>query len=220
MSHSAEIHTFLRIVGAEHCVAGLTAGINVGMIAENREGMECQRTGRNMDNAGKQLTGHLVHVRNHKEQALRSGVGGGESTGGKGAVNSAGGAAFGLHFRYLHFSAKEVLSACCGILVGFISHYGRRRDGVDRSNVGKRVGYVSHGVVAVHGFHFSCHVFFFLLKEFLEKNLKCDAMLTMRLVRKRENEFAVCGKSRISAHTPQKSILRRLADIAIHHRIF
>ena len=172
MSHSSEVHTFLRIVGAEHSVTCLTAGVNVGMIAKNGKSVECQRTCRNMDNAGEQLTGHLVHVRNHKEQALRSGVGGGESTGGKGAVNSAGGAAFGLHFRYLHFSAKEVLSACCGILVGFISHYGRRRDGVDRSNVGKRVGYVSHGVVAVHGFHFSCHVFFFLLKEFFRKEFE------------------------------------------------
>ena len=167
MRHCAEVHTFLRIVGAEHGVAGLTAGINVGMIAEDGERVERQRTGGNMDNAGKQLTGHLVHVGDHQEQTLGSGVGGGKRTCRKGAVHSAGRAAFGLHFSDLHFSAEEVLSACRGILVGFIRHYGRRRDGVNGSNVGKRVGYVSHGVVAVHGFHFSGHVVCFLLKEFL-----------------------------------------------------
>ncbi|CCX37220.1 putative uncharacterized protein [Clostridium sp. CAG:1013] len=160
MGHGAQVHDFLGAIGAQHGVTGLTAGIHVGMVAEDVQRVGSQRTSGNVDDAGQQLTGHLVHVGDHQQQALRSGVGGGESTGRQGAVHSASGASLGLHFGDPDFSAEQVLAACSGILVGLIRHHGRGRDGVDGSNVGKRIRYMRGGAVTIHGFHFSCHEVF------------------------------------------------------------
>ena len=70
MGYGAEVHYLLRGVGAQHCIAGLSTCIYIGMIAEDRQRMGRKRTGRNMNNAREQLAGHFVHVRDHKKQSL------------------------------------------------------------------------------------------------------------------------------------------------------
>ena len=159
VSNGAEIHTFLRIVGAEHRVTCLTAGIDVGVVAEDGKCVAGQRTSGYVDNAGEQLARHFVHVGDHQEQALRSGVGGSERTCRERAVNSTCCAALRLHLSNLNFSSEKVFQTVCRVLVGQVSHYGRRGDGIDSSNIGKRVGNVSDSAVTIHGFHFSCHWF-------------------------------------------------------------
>ena len=158
VSHSAEVHNFLRAVGAQHCITGLAACIDVGMVTEDVQSVGSNAASGNVDNARQQLAGHLVHVRDHQEQALRSGVGGGKSTSRQRTVNCTSSAGLRLHLRYAYFTAEKILSAGSSILIGLISHNGRRRDRIDRSNVGKRIRNMRGGVVAIHGLHFSCHL--------------------------------------------------------------
>ena len=52
MGHSAQVHDLLRGVGAEHGITGLAAGIHVGMVAEDIQGMGSHCTGGDVYNAG------------------------------------------------------------------------------------------------------------------------------------------------------------------------
>ena len=152
----AEVHDLLRAVGAQHRIAGLTAGIHVGVIAEDAQGMRGQGTGRNMNDARQELAGHLVHIRDHEQQALRGGIGGRQSTGSQRAVNGARSAGLRLHLRDLDLAPKQVLPVGGGILVRLVSHRRGRRDRIDGGNVGKRIGNMRGRAVAIHGFHLSC----------------------------------------------------------------
>ncbi len=88
--HGGQIHDLLRVGLGEHGEAGLAAGHNVGMVAENVQRVGGNRTRGNMEYARQQLASDLVHVRDHQEQALRSGVGGGQRAGCERAVHGAG----------------------------------------------------------------------------------------------------------------------------------
>ena len=88
-----EIHNFLRVIGAKHCITGLAAGINIRMIAENIQRMGRYAACRYMNYRRKKLTGDLIHIRDHEKKTLRRRVSGCERTGGKRAVNCAGSAA-------------------------------------------------------------------------------------------------------------------------------
>ena len=39
MRYGAQVHNLLRAVGAEHGIAGLAAGVNVGVVAEDAQGV-------------------------------------------------------------------------------------------------------------------------------------------------------------------------------------
>ncbi len=157
MSYGAQVHDFLRIGAGQHSEAGLTAGHNVLMVAENGQSVGSQSAGGAMNDARQQLAGDLVHIGDHQQQALRSGVGGGQRAGRQGAVNSAGGAGLGLHLNNAHFLPEDVFLTIGGPLVGQVSHNGRGSDGVNRRHVCKRIRDVSRGGITVHGFHFSSH---------------------------------------------------------------
>ena len=159
MGHRAEIHDLLRGIGAEHGKAGLTAGVNVRMVAEDGQRVAGHGAGRNVDDARQKLACNLVHVRDHEKKALGRGVGGGQRARGQRAVNCAGGAGLRLHLGHPYRLTEEVCFAHRSHLIGFFGHVGRRGDGVDRGNVGKGIRYVCGGRVAVHGLGFSCHVF-------------------------------------------------------------
>ena len=163
MSHSAEIHHLLRAVRAEHRIAGLAAGINIGMITKNVQRMCGNAAGGNIDDARQQLASDLIHIRDHQKKALGCGVGRGERAGCKGAVNSACRAALRLHFSELYLLTEQVFLAGCGHLIGLLRHHGRRRDRVNSGNFGERIGYVCRGAITVHGLGFSCHTQYFLL---------------------------------------------------------
>ena len=158
VSNSTEVHNFLRAVSAQHCITGLTASVDVGVIAENVQRMGSNATCGYVDNAREQLASHLVHVRDHQEKTLGSSISCCECAGCERTVNSTSCTGLGLHLCYADFTAKYVLSASSSVLVGFISHNGRRRDRVDSSNVCERVRNVSSSIVTIHGFHDSCHL--------------------------------------------------------------
>ncbi len=165
VSNRAEVHDFLRVGFRKHCETGLTAGIHVGMVAENVKRVRSNATRRNMDNAGKQFACDLVHIRDHEQKALRSRVCSGKSTCGKASVNGACCTCFRLHFGHLDSFTENVSCRFAedvfiigGPCVGHFSHRAGRSDRVDSGNFRKRVADVRGGGVTVHGDFLSCHV--------------------------------------------------------------
>jgi hypothetical protein len=116
-----------------------------------------------MDNAGEQLTRDLIHVGDHEKQTLGCGIGGGKSTGCKGAVNGTGSTGLRLHFYNLDRVTHDVLQTAGTPGVGYVCHYGRGGDGIDGSYFGKRIRGMRRRGVAVHGKFLSCHEMCFLL---------------------------------------------------------
>ena len=159
MSNGSKVHDLLNIALAEHCKAGLAAGHDIRMVAEDAERMACDGTGGDMEHGGKKLACHLVHVGYHKEQTLGSGVGGGKSTCVQAAVDSACRTGLCLHLLHLNGAAEDVLLTLCRPLVNEICHGAGRGDGVYCRYFRKRIAYMCSCLVAVHCFEFSCHNF-------------------------------------------------------------
>ena len=126
------------------------------MIAEDRQGVRGQGTGRAVDDAGQQLAGDLVHIGDHQQQTLGCGVGGGQSTGGQRAVDSTGSTCLRLHLNNLDSVAKDVLPTGSGPLIHIVGHGAGGGNGVDASNLSKGIADVSGSSIAVHGLKFSC----------------------------------------------------------------
>ena len=155
--HGGEIHHFLHVALAQHGETGLAAGHDVGVIAEDVQRVGRNSTGGDVEHAGELLSRDLVHVRDHQQQTLRGRVGGGQSTGTEGAVHCAGSTGFGLHLDDLDLAAEDVFQAICRPLVDQVGHRGGRRNGINCRNFTESIAYVSRSIIAVHGFHFSCH---------------------------------------------------------------
>ena len=155
MCNGGQIHDFLRVGLAEHGEAGLTAGHDVGMIAENVQRMGRDGTSRDVEHAGQLLRRDLVHIRDHQQQTLRRRIGGRQSACAEGAVNRTGRTGLRLHLGNLDAGAEDVLQTCGRPLVDKVRHRGGRRNGINTGDLGICIGYVSRGIIAVHGFEFT-----------------------------------------------------------------
>ena len=122
VSNWSEVHDLLNVALAEHGKAGLAAGHDVGVVAEDAQRVGSQSTSGDVEHAGEQLAGYLIHVRDHQKKTLRSGVGGGQSAGVQGAVHCAGCAGFCLHLLHLDGAAEDVLLSLCRPLVNKVCH--------------------------------------------------------------------------------------------------
>ena len=122
MSNGSEVHDLLDVALAEHGKAGLAAGHDVGVVAEDAQGVGGKCACGDVENAGQQLACDLVHVGDHQEQTLRSGVGGGQSAGVEGAVHCTGRTGFCLHLLHLDGAAEDVLLSLCRPLVNKVCH--------------------------------------------------------------------------------------------------
>ncbi|MCD8141290.1 MAG: hypothetical protein LUE17_16270 [Planctomycetaceae bacterium] len=151
VGHGAHIHRFLRTARGQQGKAGLAAGHDVRVIAEDGKGVDRHGAGRDMEDAGQQFSGYLVHVGYHQEQALAGRVGCGEGARPERAVDGACRAAFRLHFRQAHGLAEHVLAPGGAPFVHQFRHRRRRRDRKDARDFGKEIRYVRRGRVAVHG---------------------------------------------------------------------
>ncbi len=150
LGDQGRIHDFLDAVGGEHGPADLTAGHDILVVAENREGGGGDGPGGDMEDGRGQFPGDLVHVGDHQQEALRGGEGGGEGAGLQRAVHGAGGPAFGLQFGDGRHGAPEVGAAFGCPLVGPFAHVRGRRDGINRSDFVGLEGDVGGGFVAVN----------------------------------------------------------------------
>ena len=158
MGHGGQVHDLLHIALAQHGKAGLAAGHYIAVVAEDVQRLGGHGTGGHMEHGGQLLGCDLVHIGDHQQQALGSGIGSGQSAGAERAVNGTGCAGLGLHLHHFDLGAKDVFQTVSGPLVHKVGHGRRRGDGVDGRYFRERIGYMRRGVVAIHGFHFSNHV--------------------------------------------------------------
>ena len=158
MSNSRQVHDFLRVGLAQHCETGLAASHNVRVIAENVQRVRSYGTRRYVEDTGEQLACDLVHVRDHQQKTLRSGVGGGQSACSERAVNRTSCACLGLHLDYLNRVAEDVLLASGSPLVNVVCHGARGGNRIDTRDFSKCIRHMSRSSITVHGLHFSCHV--------------------------------------------------------------
>ena len=168
VSHSTQIHDFLGVGLSQHSETGLTASVDVGVIAEDIQSVRSHATGGHVEDAGEKLTGDLVHVGDHEEQTLGCGVGGGQRTCVQGAVDSTGGACLGFHLHHVDGGTEDVLESLCRPLVYPVSHGAGRGNRVNAGDFGESIAYRSGCLVTVHGHFFSddCHFRKFLLENF------------------------------------------------------
>ena len=157
MSHGTEVHDLLLVGLAEHCITGLTTCVYVGVVAEYVQRVRGDAARRDVDNAGKQLACHFVHIGDHKEQTLGGCIGGGESAGGKRAVNGTRGTCLGLHFDHFYSFTENVAGGLAEKVlvgsrpcVGDLGHRARGSDGVDGGDFGEGIRNVCRSGVAVH----------------------------------------------------------------------
>ena len=156
VSDEREIHDFLYGVGCEHRETCLTTSHYVGMIAEDVEGVSGKSPRADVEHAGEQFARNLVHIRNHKEQALRRRIRHGKRARAERAVYRARGARLGLHFRKAEFLSEHIGSARRG---PFVRNFRHGRGGgyrVDSRDFRKGVGNVAGGGVTVDSqfFHY------------------------------------------------------------------
>ena len=163
MCDRTQVHNFLGIGLSQHRETGLTASVNVGVVTEDVQCVARNGTCGNMEYAGKQFASDLVHVRDHQKKALRSRVGGRERTGCKRAVNGARRASFGLHLRNLNGGSEDIFETLRRPLIYVVGHGTGRGDRINTGDFSKSIGYMSRGIVAVHGLPFSTHLKFLLL---------------------------------------------------------
>ena len=139
---------------------------------------------------------HLVHVGDHQQQTLRSGVGGGQSTSGQRAVDGTCSTSFGLHLNNLDGVAKDVLPAGSRPLINVVGHGAGRGDGIDASYFAKCVADVGGSGIAVHSFEFSCQnkippkVFKFRPVYHSTSNRICKAFI--RVITRKNMEKRIC----------------------------
>ena len=155
----------LDAAGGEHGKAGLAAGHDVLVVAEDGEGVRGEGAGRYVEYGGKEFARDLVHVRNHEQETLRGGEGAGEGACLEGAVDGAGGTGFTLHFGDFYGFAPEVLLALGGPFVDVLRHCGGRCDRVDGCVLAEQVSDAAGGLVTVtcDEFLFFCHICVWLL---------------------------------------------------------
>ena len=159
MGHGSQVHDFLDVALSQHGKAGLTAGHDVGVVAEDVQRMGGDGTGGDMEDAGEEFAGDLVHIGDHQQKTLRRRVGGGQGAGCQGAMDRAGGAGLGLHLADLDGGAEDVLPALGGPLIDVVGHGAGGGDGVNTRHFGKRIGDICCCVVTVHCNEFSGQVF-------------------------------------------------------------
>ena len=150
MCHRRQIHSLLGRGGHQHGVAGGTAGHKVRMISKDRMMVAGDHAGSNVHHAGEELSAHSIHGRDHQHQTLRGGKGGGQGTCLKGAVAGTGGTRLGLHLDHVHRCAEQVLFPLGGPLVYLFRHGRGRRYRIDCRYLGKCVGRMGGGGIAVH----------------------------------------------------------------------
>ena len=139
--------------GGEQRKAGRTHGHDVLMIAEDRQPLRRERAGGDMEDGRRQLARDLVHVRDHQEQALGSGEGGGQRATLEGAMHRARGAALALHLDHVRDHAPDIRLALRRPLIGQLRHGRARGDWVDRANLVDPVSDMRASLVAVHRGH-------------------------------------------------------------------
>ena len=119
-----QVHNFLNTGFAEHCSSGLTTGIHIGVIAEDRQSMACKRTCRYVEHARKSLTSNLVQVRDHQKKTLGSCERGRKSPCCQRTVHGSCCARLGLHLSYMNRLSEDIGSSLSRPFISCFCHNG------------------------------------------------------------------------------------------------
>ncbi len=147
------IHRLLHRIGGETGKAGRACRHHVAMVAENRQALGGQRTRCDVHHEGRELSGDLVHIGDHQQQALRCGKGGRQRAGLQRAVYRAGRAALALHLDDFRNRTPEIPDALGRPCIGIFAHRRRRGDRINRDHFVGHVGDIGGGFVAVDRNH-------------------------------------------------------------------
>ncbi len=96
MRDRGEVVRLLRRRRGEHGEAGRPRGHHVTVVTEDRQGLGGHGPGGHMEHHRRELAGDLEHVRQHQQEPLRRGEGGGQCTRLQSTVDGAGGTALAL----------------------------------------------------------------------------------------------------------------------------
>mmetsp|Transcript_16002 Transcript_16002/g.43308 ORF Transcript_16002/g.43308 Transcript_16002/m.43308 type:complete len:1074 (+) Transcript_16002:1190-4411(+) len=116
------VHNHLGRLGAQHDPASGAARHDVTLVTIDVQGVGAKSTGRNVENAGKHLSGDFVHVGDHQEQSLGSSVGRSQSSSLQSTVKGTGSTALTLHFCDVDNLIEAVLEALRRPLVDQLTH--------------------------------------------------------------------------------------------------
>ena len=72
--YTAKVHRFLYRTRCQHGKAGLTARVNVAMVAKDRKCVTGQCSCTDVENSWQQFAGNLIHIGDHQQQTLRGSV--------------------------------------------------------------------------------------------------------------------------------------------------
>ncbi len=149
VSNTCEVHHLLYGSLSEHSETGLAASHDILVVTEDTEHVRSERTSRYMEDGRDELTGDLVHVRDHEEQTLRSRESGGQRTCVQRTVNSTCCTGLRLHLLHEYGLAEKVLATCGCPLVHVLCHRRRRRDRIDSSYLGEHVSHMCRSCVTI-----------------------------------------------------------------------
>ena len=131
MGDGRHVVRFLDVVGRQQGPTAGTDAHDVAVITEDRQGVGGQTAGRHVEDRRDQLTGNLVHVGDHQQQALGRREGRRQGAGHDRAVAGAGGTTFRLHLDHRRDLAPEVHLPLGRPFIGMFAHVGRGGDGID-----------------------------------------------------------------------------------------
>ena len=152
---AADVHDFLHAAGRELREAALAAVHDVGVVAENREGVRADGARGDVEHARVPLPREPVKHGDHQHEPLRRREGRGERAGLERAVNRGGGSGLGLHLYQSDGLAEDVLLPLGRPCVGLFGHRRGGRYRIYRRDFGEGVGDVGRGLVAVHRYQMS-----------------------------------------------------------------
>ena len=152
---AADVHDFLHAAGRELREAALAAVHDVGVVAENREGVRADGARGDVEHAGVPLSREPVKHGDHQHEPLRRREGRGERAGLERAVNRGGGSGLGLHLYQSDGLAEDVFLPLGRPCVGLFGHRRGGRYRIYRRDFGEGVGDVGRGLVAVHRYQMS-----------------------------------------------------------------
>ena len=151
VGHEREVVRLLHRRRRQQREAGLTNRHHVRVVAEDRQRLRRQRSGGHVHYRRRQLTGDLVHVRDHQQQALGRREGGPERPALERAVQGPRGTALALHLHDRGDRAPEVRPPLARPLVGELGHRRGRRDREDAADLAASERDRHRRFVAVNG---------------------------------------------------------------------
>ena len=155
MGHRRQVRRLLHAAGAQLGKAGVPAGHDVGVVAEDAQSVSSHGAAGHMQHAWEPLARNAVEHRHHEHQALAGGVAGAQRAGLQRAVDGTYGPSLRLHLHQLHRLAEHVQTALGAPLVRVPRHGRRRGDGVDGRDLREIIGHVGRCLIAVDGNEFA-----------------------------------------------------------------